>query len=234
MAGQTDTTIKSCWWFVTINNYSDEELRLLKTQHKLFKSSRGVLEIGGEKKVPHVHCLLNTDHTRASAIKQIFPRAHIDAKFRGTKDDSVQTTLDYIEGKSTKKIIEDTAVEGSRWFIQFRGEAHLSFGDSLKRLAEYAWDLPTCNQRMAKLLTQSAKYTTKDVYKEEYDHCVANVIMEDLNLLALYSQTQYKNSWVSWRTQIIQHYQTDSQTSITFSPADSIADAAHTQESHTV
>ena len=224
MTSQTDTTLKSCWWFVTINNYSDDEVLKLKTQHKLFKSSRGVLEIGGQNNVPHLHALLNTDHTRQSAIKQIFPRAHIDAKFRG-KDDSVQTAIDYIEGKSTKKQNEDTAVPDSRWFIQFRGEAHLSFGDSLKRLAEYAWDTPTCNQRMAKLLSQSAKYTTKDVYKEEYDHCVAQVIMEDLNLLALYSQTQYKTSWVSWRSQIITHYQTDSQTSITFSPSPSIADA---------
>lgn len=226
MAGQTDTTIKSCWWFVTINNYNDDELTKLKTQHKLFKSSRGVLEIGKEHGNPHVHCLLNTDHTRASSIKAIFPRAHIDAKFKGENDDSVQSCMDYIDGKSKKKQTEDTAVEGSRWYTQFRGEAHLSFGDSLKRLAEYSWTDPECNRHLAKLMEMNPKATSKDVWKDEYEHCVANVIMEDLNLLAIYSQTQYKSSWVAWRKQIIIHYRTDRQTSITFSSPTSIADAS--------
>lgn len=222
--GQTDTTVKSCWWFITINNFSQDELLKLKSQHRIIKSTRGVEEIGGVSKIHHVHCLLNTDHVRASQIKELFPRANIKAKFKGKADDSVKTAIDYIEGTSQKKVDDDTAIEGTRWFTQHRGEQSLSFGDSLKRLAEFAWSVPECNRKFVEMKEHSPRATMKDVYKEEYEHCVSEVCEEDINLLAIYSQTQYKTSWVAWRKIVIKARQTDNQTSITFSPTPGIAD----------
>jgi len=231
-SGQTDTTTKSCWWFITVNNFTQEELQLAKTQHRIIKSSRGVEEIGGESKIHHFHCLLNTDHVRWSQIKDLFPRANIIPKYKGAKDDSVQTSIDYIEGTSKKKIDNDTAIPGTRWYVQHRGESALSFGDNLKRLAEFSWTTDEINAKLEALGAGTALKVLNEIYKDEYWHCVNQVIDEDLNLLAIYSQTQYLTSWLRCRRTIIRARQTDNTTVITFIPTTSIEDgqdATHSQ-----
>lgn len=222
--GQTDTTTKSCWWFITLNNFTKEELQLAKTQHRIIKSSRGVEEIGGESKIHHFHCLLNTDHVRWSQVKDLFPKANIKPKYKGIKDDSVQTCIDYIEGTSKKKIDNDTAIEGTRWFVQHRGESSLSFGDMLKRIAEFSWPQDKFTQKIEALGSDAPKNALNELYKDEYWECVNSVVEEDLNLLAIYSQTQYLTSWIRCRKTIIRARQTDNLTTITFISAPSIAD----------
>ena len=66
-------------WSLTINNPNTEDLECMKnpTGHKDFISCEGQQEIG-ENGTPHLQLMLKTKSMKFSAVKKLFPRAHIE------------------------------------------------------------------------------------------------------------------------------------------------------------
>lgn len=79
-ASITRTTDKGCYWSITINNPSNEEITLWENlaKHAPFvKEVKGQIE-RGEEGTRHIQGMLKTDRVRFSAVKKILPRAHIE------------------------------------------------------------------------------------------------------------------------------------------------------------
>lgn len=79
MATPEDSAKKSCYWSITINNPTEDDLirwEGLKGE-KWVKKVMGQLE-KGENGTPHIQGMLNTDSVRFSQIKRALPRAHIE------------------------------------------------------------------------------------------------------------------------------------------------------------
>lgn len=79
MATTEDSAKKSCYWSITINNPTEDDLirwEGLKGE-KWVKKVIGQLE-KGENGTPHVQGMLNTESVRFSQIKRVLPRAHIE------------------------------------------------------------------------------------------------------------------------------------------------------------
>ncbi len=76
-------------WFMTINNYSKEELKLM-TQFCTSKKEYIVCEeIGEEKGIPHIHAFINCKNAvRWKTLKKMFPRARIEIG-KGTGADNL-------------------------------------------------------------------------------------------------------------------------------------------------
>jgi len=82
--------VKSLKWFLTLNNYNDEEYIAIKN-YVFSKKCKYFLakEIGEKSKIPHIHAyfrMLNNNTLRFSTLKRLFPRARIE-KARGDDND---------------------------------------------------------------------------------------------------------------------------------------------------
>jgi len=79
MATPDQPSGKSCYWSITINNPTDDDLirwEGLKGE-KWIKKVMGQLE-KGENGTPHLQGMLNTESVRFAQIKRALPRAHIE------------------------------------------------------------------------------------------------------------------------------------------------------------
>lgn len=64
------------WWFLTINNYDNTDIPLLKEQNCKYIVFQ--TEIGPENGVPHIHALINYHNAISfSSMKKKFPRANL-------------------------------------------------------------------------------------------------------------------------------------------------------------
>ena len=72
-----DTTKKASDWSITINNPTDADREAIRTlgQHKWFKGFVNQVE---EASTEHIQGYLKTEYIRFSAVKKVFPRAHIE------------------------------------------------------------------------------------------------------------------------------------------------------------
>lgn len=67
------TTVKATCWSITINNPTDDDVRIDMPGWKL----EGQFEVGKEG-TRHFQGMLKTPHVRFSAVKKLLPRAHIE------------------------------------------------------------------------------------------------------------------------------------------------------------
>jgi len=67
------TTVKATCWSITINNPTDDDMRIDMPGWKL----EGQFEVGKEG-TRHFQGMLKTPHVRFSAVKKLLPRAHIE------------------------------------------------------------------------------------------------------------------------------------------------------------
>lgn len=79
-------------WFLTINNYSEDEYQnAIKNMNKC-KYSIVCKEVGKKSEVPHIHCWFHYENDRNfSTIKKLFPRANIQVGIGS--DEQVYTYL---------------------------------------------------------------------------------------------------------------------------------------------
>lgn len=72
-----DTTKKASDWSITINNPTEADREAIRTlgQHKWFK---GFVHQVEEASTEHIQGYLKTEYIRFSAVKKVFPRAHIE------------------------------------------------------------------------------------------------------------------------------------------------------------
>lgn len=85
-------------WFITINNNTENDEKLIEDNLNKFEYIAIGKHIGEKKKVPHIHLAIKTKTPqRFSALKKLFPRGEIE-KLQGTFDQA----FDYLnkEGKT--------------------------------------------------------------------------------------------------------------------------------------
>jgi len=68
---------KAFYWLLTINNPTPEDRLALSDPDDIIRRAWYQDEIG-ETGTPHIQCCLNTKQVRFAAIKNLFPRAHIE------------------------------------------------------------------------------------------------------------------------------------------------------------
>lgn len=80
------SSLRNC--FITINNYTEEEIENIKTK---FKSTYYVIgkEVGMKSQLPHIHCYIEfTGSVRFDTIKKKLPRARIETR-KGTVEQAI-------------------------------------------------------------------------------------------------------------------------------------------------
>lgn len=91
------TTIKGSHWSITINNPTEADHQIISQlpMNKFVKLWKGQLE-KGENGTEHIQGMLQTEYIRFSAIKKLFPRAHIE------KAKNVLALSNYVEKEDTR------------------------------------------------------------------------------------------------------------------------------------
>jgi len=151
------TTDRASCWSITINNPTEEEVKVtLPSGWKL----SGQYEMG-ENGTKHFQGMLNTPQIRFSAIKKLFPRAHIEiarnktalsqyvnkeetriASFGGNESPSIFKYQDIVADKATYKEFEQL-YPAERLISDYQGDMNKAFmayidGICMKLIAEGA------------------------------------------------------------------------------------------------
>lgn len=83
---------RNLFWFLTINNYTDEELTKVKNFYNDEKNVEEIVcgqEVGDEKKTPHIHVAIRFNKNGYHSFKQmktLFPRANFAVVSQTVKD----------------------------------------------------------------------------------------------------------------------------------------------------
>lgn len=161
----------------------------------------------GENGTRHIQGYANTDQVRLSQMKAWLPRAHFVVL---KSKEHIENTKSYVWKK------DETAVEDSQVEIVFRSAAAnkpLTMADALTRMAAFAWSDGKVTARVTPTdLHKGMKL--KEVYEEEYWDIVKQILMDDENVVGLYTQPQYMRAWVNTRSVWILKNQLDSQTRV--------------------
>lgn len=211
----SDFTPRGSWWSLTLNNPTDDDFGKVKgPPPRWLKMIKGQEETG-ESGTHHLQMVINTDFIRASQIKEWLPRAHMKlCKTAQHKDNC----LKYVE-KS------ETSIEGTRFQFQHRQESEqMTMAGSMLKLAEYAFSdeyIRNCMKRRnynEEGKDIGAVYKNREeVLTEEYWTIVNMILMDNENLVALYTQPQYLRAWLKTRAVWISKFNIDRQTDVRIS-----------------
>lgn len=202
MSLDSQTTFRASHWGITINNPTEEDRTLIRTQPKWLRMVKGQDEIG-ENGTLHIQAYANTDQVRMSSLKQWLPRAHFSAL---TTKQHIENMKEYVHKK------DGTEVQGTQFELIIR-EANnfqsLSMANILTTMATYAWD----NEELAKRCADGKDIMK--VYEEEYWHIANTLLIDDENLISMFTMPQYKLAWIKTRRTWISKLEVVRQTQIT-------------------
>lgn len=197
----SQTTSRASHWGITINNPTEEDRTLIRTQPKWLRMVKGQDEIG-ENGTLHIQAYANTDQVRLSSLKQWLPRAHFSAL---TTKQHIENMKEYVHKK------DGTEVEGTQFELVIR-EANnfqsLSMANVLTQMAMHAYD-----KQVIQDLCIDGKDIAK-VYEQEYWDIVNTLLIDDENLISIFTMPQYKLAWIKTRRTWVVKAEVDRQTKI--------------------
>lgn len=208
MSLDSQTTSRASHWGITLNNPTEEDRLLIRSQPKWLRMVKGQDEIGVNGTL-HIQAYANTDQVRMSALKQWLPRAHFVALTTKAHIDNMKEYVHKVDG---------TEVANTQFEIVIRAADNyqsLSMANVLTKMAANAW---TQGDISSYMIDKNVKKTDQ-AYEDEYWDIVNKIIVEDENLITLFTMPQYLKAWVKTRKVWIAKNQVDSQTSLTYGEA---------------
>jgi len=173
-----ETTSKSCWWSIVINNPTENDRIALLNPPDWVKNLSGQDEVAPTTGTLHIQACLNTQSVRFSAIKNWLVRANIQACYKSAK------ALENYCKKSK------TAVEGS--FFEFhRDERNVITEPEPERME------PLLNA----LITIANHDSFSDEFEDAYNFTVSNLILEKPTLVDQLTATRVKPTYAQFRLQ---------------------------------
>lgn len=207
---QTD---RASHWSITINNPTDEDRQLMRTEQRWLRFVRGQDEIAPTTGTLHIQAYANTDQVRKRAVQDWLPRAHVKPCI--TKDHITNVRDIYVSK-------DRTAVADTQFEINFRKDnanRPLTMSQTLTSIAEFAFSQEFINKEMTpeyddKGIVIRKALTMKEVLEKEFWHAVNMMLTTNSDLVGLLTQPQYMRAWVNTRQVWVNKFVVDSQTSI--------------------
>lgn len=194
-AEQKDT--KGSHWLITINNPTPEDRIAVRSLPKVVKYHVGQDEIGEKTGTLHIQSYVYSDYVRFSQIKRWLPRAKI------LKADKPIAVEQYVQKLHTS--VPDTRFEYGVKPKQAMAEQteQITMMDNLVRLTGYRRPNDLRESMMADISGGKIK-TPKQYAEEEYWRLVGRLIMDDNDLLSVYTQPNLRLAWINLSPTIYQ------------------------------
>lgn len=167
----TMTTQRATCWSITINNPTDEDRDNIAQARAKRWTVEGQLE-KGEEGTPHYQLMVKTPQVRFSAVKAIFPRAHIEiakspaalAKYVNKEDTRVEGLP---QGSSKYPSLEKTYGMFVDWLVDFKFKREFEGFDDrwsagMFMTAEF-WSIIR-KERIPELFDECCNYLIEDGY----------------------------------------------------------------------